>query len=199
LLLDLRAHGQSGGDLATGGYLERDDLDAVIDPLGAERPTQARRVLLFGASTGGAVAVACAARRDDLAGVVADGLFADYRDAARVHATLVGAPALWLQPLAIRWAERRSGARFADVRPIDLLRAVRCPVMVVHGEADPFSPPAVREAFGRVFADRADARDEHWVLPGVGHLLALAAEPDAYRRRVASFVDRATRDDPTRE
>src|SRR5258707_11879026 len=58
LALDLRAHGQSGGEQCTAGYFERHDVSQAIDQLRAERPLQTQRLVLFGISMGAAVAAA---------------------------------------------------------------------------------------------------------------------------------------------
>src|SRR5205814_8004998 len=58
LALDLRAHGESGGDQCTAGYFERHDVNQVLDQVRAERPEETRTIVLFGISMGAAVATA---------------------------------------------------------------------------------------------------------------------------------------------
>ena len=188
LLVDLRAHGESEGVHCTGGYFERDDLDAVIDSLRARRPEATKLIALFGVSLGGAVALATAARRDDIHAVIADATFADYRRAAIIHARLIGAPLTHLTPLAIRWAERIAGARFDDVRPLDTIRASRCPVMLIHGDADPFVIDDDVIALTTALRTRGDERDAHLIVPGAGHCMAIVADPDAYAERLEAFL-----------
>ena len=188
LLIDLRAHGDSGGDHSTGGFHERDDLDTVLNQLRARRQDATRRVALFGVSLGGAVALAAAARRDDLAGVVVDSVYDDYRRAIATHARQMHAPLASLLPLTIALAERSSGARFADVRPVDTLARVRCPTMLIHGSADDFLPDGAGDALHAALAARAEPRDVYWIVQDAGHALALAADPAEYARRIATFA-----------
>jgi uncharacterized protein len=194
LLIDLRAHGESGGKFCTGGYFERDDLDAVLNDLRARRPEACERLALFGVSLGAAVAIVTAARRADIDAVIGESVFADYRRAAKTHGTLIGAPLISAVPLALRWAEHRSGARFADVLPVERVRQCAAPVLLIHGEADPFVPDderaALSDALSGVLSDQPQgiAKNVHWIVPGAGHCNAIAIDPDAYAKTLEAFL-----------
>jgi uncharacterized protein len=73
---DSRAHGESGGDACTYGYYEKQDLKQVLDRV------EARPVVLFGVSMGGAVALQAAAEDVRIAAVLAVSTFSDLRTAA---------------------------------------------------------------------------------------------------------------------
>lgn len=197
LAIDLRAHGESGGTMTTGGVRERDDLDLLINQLLARRPAQTRQVVLFGISLGGGVALATAARRDDLAAVITDSVFADYTAAATEHGELIGAPLPSLLPWTIRWAERLAAIRFDDAKPLSTLPNCECPVMLIHGDADPFVPDDQVLALGKALIDRAHPRDVHWIVEGAQHVIALERDPEAYRDRIAAFLDRALSRQPS--
>lgn len=188
LLIDLRAHGESGGVHTTGGYFERDDLDAVLDSLHQRWPGASKKIALFGVSLGGAVALAAAARRDDVHAVIADATFADYRTAATVHAGLIGAPLLRLTPLAIRWAEYLAGANFAEVRPLATIRSARCPIMLTHGDADPFVTDEDVAAMSVALRSRGEPRDVHFIVENVGHCMAIVGDPAAYAAKLRHFL-----------
>src|SRR5205823_1719032 len=141
LAIDLRAHGESGGVMSTAGFWERHDVSQVINALRAERPRETRQLALFGVSLGAAIAVATAEGRDDLAGVILESPFADYRAAVAAHGEMRGLPEGWVREVAIALAEKMSGADFVAVRPQELISRIRCPVMVIHAGLDPFIPP----------------------------------------------------------
>ena len=190
LALDPRAHGDSGGHESTAGYFERHDINQVIDRLRGERPAATRQVVLFGASLGAAVAVAAAALRDDVAAVVLESPFADFRAASAAHMDLLGLPGGFLQSAALRLAERMSGANFDDVRPIDVLRSVRCPALVIAPTDDVFLPPADAAAFESALAARppGSGPGEIWRVEGARHLLGVHADDEAYARRLQDFL-----------
>lgn len=184
LAIDLRAHGESGGTYTTGGYFERHDVDAVLNQLRAQRPSDTRQLVLFGASLGAAVALATAAGRDDLAAVVLDSPFADYRHAALAHMDLLGAPGRPLGRLAVRLAQWIAGADFGAVRPVDLIRRVSCPLLVIIPEQDVFLAPSD----ARAISEALGPAGRIWRVPGATHLTPLLAGPDEYRSRLESFL-----------
>jgi hypothetical protein len=193
LAIDLRAHGQSDGAACTAGDAERHDLADVLDQLRAERPGEARQVVLFGIGLGAAAAVGAAALREGVAdAVVLESPFADFRTAARAHFDLLGLPGGFIRSASVRLAAWMAGAEFAKVRPVDLLAHVACPVMVIAPTEDVFVSTDETAEFERAIASRTNARDDYWRVNGARHLEALYLAPDDYRERLRSFVDGAT-------
>jgi uncharacterized protein len=190
LAIDLRAHGESGGVLSTAGYWERHDVTQVINQFRAMRARETVTFAIFGISLGAAVAVATAALRDDIDAVILESPFADYRPAVAAHGKMRGLPGGWMRDTAIRLAEWLSEADFRAVRPRDLIPKLTCPVMIVQAGQDPFIPPEDAVAMGESMKVRGNNRDVLWSVPDAGHVLGLAAVgPDAYRARVAAFLD----------
>jgi pimeloyl-ACP methyl ester carboxylesterase len=195
LAFDLRAHGESEGTFSTAGYYERHDLNAVINLIRAERAHDTREVILFGVSMGAAVVTAAAATRDDLAAVVLESPFADFRRTAMIHIDLLGMPGPLFQRAALRVAEWLSGADFDAVRPVDLIPRLRCPVMVVVPELDVLVAPnevaALRSAVGARESLGGSAPDIFWLVPGAEHALPLEAVPAEYREQLSEFLSGA--------
>jgi pimeloyl-ACP methyl ester carboxylesterase len=186
---DLRAHGESEGRESTAGYFERHDVEQVISQLRAERPATTRHVVLFGASLGAAVATAVAALRDDVAAVVLESPYTDFCSAAMTHMDLLGLPGHLLQRAALRLAEWLAYAKFDDVNTIDLLRTVRCPVLVIAPAGDVFLPNTAMTAFEAALAGRRGSAV--WRVQGAAHMLAVQADADAYARRLQDFLAEA--------
>jgi pimeloyl-ACP methyl ester carboxylesterase len=194
LAIDLRAHGESGGRFCTGGYLERDDVVQVIDLLCARKPEESRQDVLFGASFGAAVAVAAADLlndRPEIAGVVLDSPVPDFTEAAMLQMDVLGAPDGLLRRLAVRLAERRSGARYAKVRLLDLLPKLRSPAMLIVPQLDRLYRNGEAERLREIC--EASPSNTFWHVAGVDHLLALPGDPDGYRDRLARFLNEADR------
>ena len=190
--IDMRAHGESGGTISTAGFYEWYDLDQVINELRAQRPGETKRLTLFGVSTGAAIVSAVATRRDDLAGIILDSPFADFRHAAMAHFDLLGLPGRPVQRLALRLAERMSGADFGAISPRATLGAVRCPVMLIQCEADPFTDTQDQAALRAVVDGRSNELDVYWRVEGCAHLMAVCADEEQYRQRVGDFLASTT-------
>ena len=199
LAIDLRAHGESGGRETTAGYYERHDLDQVVSQLRAERPRATRHVVLFGASLGAAAALAAAALRDDVTAVVLESPFTDFRAACGLHMDLLGLPGGWFQTAALRLAEWLAYAKFDDVRPVDLLRTVRTPVLVIAPADDVFLAGTGAAALEAALAARPPGAGAAQIfrVEGAGHLLGVHADADAYAARLASFLEKALATSPT--
>ncbi len=184
--IDLRAHGESEGEMTTAGFFERYDVDAAINQLKVRFPRQTQRLYLYGLSLGGAIAIATADVRDDIAGVVMDSTFADYAEALYVHSRLLGSPGWPVVPLAAKLAAWRAGVDFAAVRPVDLVARSRCPVLVIQGTTDPITD---RDTIARyTTATTSSAGSQHLILKGVGHLAGFRDASEVYGEAVRSMV-----------
>lgn len=189
LAIDLRAHGQSGGVHSTAGFYERHDVGQVINQWRAARAAETETLAIFGVSLGAAVATATAAMRDDVAGIVLESPFGDYRRAITAHGRMRGLPEGFIRDAAVGLAEWLSGADFRAVRPEALIAQVPCPVMLIHAGDDPFVPDDDAIALAEAFRTRGNARDAYWSVPGAGHVLGMAADSGEYRRRVGAFLN----------
>jgi fermentation-respiration switch protein FrsA (DUF1100 family) len=194
LAIDLRAHGESGGRYSTAGFHERNDLSQVIDQVRAEQPNDTQTLALFGVSLGAAVALASAVQREDLAAVVLECPFADYRNAVSNHSKIMGMPLHTLQPLAIRLAEWISQSDFNQIRPVDLIAKCPAPLMVIQSCNDPFvsSDAAVIEAAMKQ-RQESGAPTVFLPIPDAGHVLGICADPAAYKQRLESFLEENVR------
>src|SRR4029077_14093484 len=77
VMMDQRAHGESGGSMATYGWLERDDTRAVVDALiASEHPAH---IFALGESMGAGIALQSAGMDPRIEAVVAEAPFASLR------------------------------------------------------------------------------------------------------------------------
>jgi uncharacterized protein len=189
LAADARAHGSSGGALATYGVRERGDLRAWAD--WAQRQFPDECVFVAGASMGAANLMQtlpdvpfCAA--------VADSPFADLpslvvgRIGARLHLPpvlhrAVAGPVVWA---GMAYARLRHGVALRDASPIARLAGTRVPVLIIHGTADREIPDADARALAAVNPRFTTL----WLVPGAAHTQAWGAAPRTYPARVLSFL-----------
>jgi len=193
LVPDLRAHGESDGIYCTAGYWERHDLMQIIDQLRAAHPEQTVTIVLFGISLGAAVVAATAAMRNDLAAVVLECPFTDYRMAVRYQADRLAMPGPVFQNLMFVLAQWFSRADFAEVAPLKQVTKISCPLMVIQTGNDPFLLPpdfaAMQTAVETPPVGIGPAVPRVcWTIPNVHHVLAMVDNPVEYRRRLGEFL-----------
>ena len=179
LALEYRGYGKSGGVPSLAGV--QLDIDAALKTLLARPDVDGRRIVLFGQSLGGALAIHYAAQnkqRGVLRAVIADSAFADYR--AIVKEKLAGFfltwPFQWLPALTVD----------NDYSPLASVRAVSpLPLVLIHGERDAVVPAH----HSKRLYDAAAEPKELWLLPHAGHIESV--RDPALRRRLSEFVRRA--------
>jgi uncharacterized protein len=181
LLLEYRGYGRSGGTPSLAGV--QLDVDAALRALLERRDVEAQRIVLFGQSLGGALAIHYAARgahRDSLRAVVADSAFADYRLIVqeKMAGFLLTWPFQWLSVLTVD----------NDYSPQAAIGAVSpMPLLLIHGESDAIVPPH----HSRRLYEIAREPKELWLAPSAGHIQSL--HDPALRRRLGDFLRRVTR------
>jgi hypothetical protein len=110
---------------------------------------------------------------------VLDSPVPDFATAAMTQMERLGAPGGPLRRYAVRVAERLTGARFAEVRTLDLLPKLTCPALVIAPADDVLlagtAGDALREAVAA--SPAGGGRGAYWDVPGAGHLLALPTDP----------------------
>lgn len=182
LLLDSRAHGNSGGSRTTYGDLERNDVRAAIDFLASQADTQPGQLGLLGFSAGASPLAAVAAKDPRVAAVVLEGAVTSAADFSEDEA---GGWAWLKAPIAIS-AMRTNGIDFDAIRPIDAVAELSPKaLLVVHGKEDPLIP------LERPTALYAAARQPKQLLlvAGAGHGGFAAAQPETYPRALLAFFD----------
>lgn len=172
LLVDLRAHGESGGDCLTLGVKESADLRAVLDQAEEAFGKDIGPFAAFGYSMGGSTAVLAAGQDDRLQAVAAISAFADPRpilgDLLTYKSALGALPAVrdpaW--EFCRAYARWEAGFDPEANRPADAAVRLATPIFVAHGTADTFVPPS----HGRRLYDAPAHENKVWrPIPGAGH------------------------------
>lgn len=188
LLFDLRAHGQSEGDISTLGVLEVLDVRSAVDYLLGRPDVDPGRLGVYGNSLGAAIAIMAAAEIAELRSVVADSGFASVEWIVRNQFnSLVRLPA-WTAPLVLIFGSWQSGVDPSQIAPVDRIRRISPrPIMLIHGERD--TTFAVQNT--HLLSEAAGEPKEVWIVPRVDHAAAYGADPSRYVERVGGFFERA--------
>jgi uncharacterized protein len=191
VMMDARAHGASGGAMATYGWLERKDDRAVLDALEAsEHPAH---IFALGESMGAGIALQSAGADPRIEAVVAEAPFASLQEAAYDYAGLQRFPILGMTLFApgawtMVWHdERLAGFPASEVSPIKAVKQRAFPIFLICDEADTTLPCRYAE---KIYS-AARSPKQLWRVPGAMHAGALGMQPQEFRRRVLLFFEQA--------
>jgi fermentation-respiration switch protein FrsA (DUF1100 family) len=180
LAWDARAHGQSGGEISTIGYLEVLDVKAALDFALAQPGV--KHVGAWGGSMGAATLIRAAAEFPQIEAVFADSSFTSLDDELNY---LIPYPVI--NPLAKLIAQTETGIRIDAVDPLkDIAKISPRPVYIVHGKADAVAPPDA----GEKLFDAAHEPRFLWEKENVPHLQMYLDNPRRYQRRLVGFFDK---------
>lgn len=180
LALDYRGYGASDGFPTLAGV--QLDIDAAMRSLLTHKGVDPHRIVIFGQSLGGALAIYYAAHsayRADIRAVVIDSSFFDYREIAeeKLAGFFLTWPLQWLPWLTID----------DDYSPASSVAAISpLPLLLIHGDRDVVVP----YHHSRQLFERAGEPKELWIVPGAGHTQSLGSE--AVRRKLVDYLVRHT-------
>src|SRR5580704_7880923 len=190
VMMDSRAHGSSGGDMATYGFKERYDTVAITDAL--YRTEKVRRLYAHGISMGAAIALQAAAVEPRIAAVSAEDPFANLREVTYDYAGLDMSPFLGetlFRPasiFAMRAVEKSGGFDPDEVSPEKAVAQRPFPVLLICGTDDHRIPCRHAEAI----YNAATGSKELWIVQGAGHASAHGHAPAEYENRAVSFFEK---------
>lgn len=167
------------------GFRERDDVVAAVRFIRAASPDH--RIGVIGWSLGGASALLASPLEIDA--LVLESVFPSVEEAVHNRvATRLGVLHHILAPALLVQLRSRLGVDPTDVRPIERISQVGCPVLVAGGDQDPATPLHETE---RMFAAAREPK-QLVVFPGAGHVDLLQHDPGKYAGIVA-FLERHLR------
>jgi uncharacterized protein len=191
VMIDLRAHGESGGENCTYGFFEKKDVRAVVDYVLQQQPNTPRLGIL-GHSLGGAVALQTLAEEPRLQFGIIESTFADFRDIVYDYQQrMFKISSHALADNAIGRAAAIAGFEPDSVRPAEAARRIRQPMLMVHGDRD----ERIKIDYGRLnFNNLASADKEFYVVAGGTHSQVATIGGAAYQAKIESFLARVTGD-----
>jgi len=189
LLPDARAHGVSGGQLATYGLLERNDIRQWFELLGAREGPSC--IFGFGESMGAAQLLQSLNTGARFCAVAAESSFASFREIAydRMGQPLHLGPWVgrtFFRPLvevAFLRARWKYGLDMEKVSPEDSVAATTVPVLLIHGQVDSNIP--VRHSR---LIHRRNSNTQLWEVQGADHCGAISTAPREFEQRLLNWV-----------
>lgn len=168
---DWRAHGESGGDFATYGIKEKDDVTSWINWL--QSSTDSKKYYALGESYGAAILLQSLENENRICAAAAESSFATFREAAYDRGgQLIGTsdfagrtmffPAIEAAFWTASW---KYSFDFSEISPLKSLAVTKTPVLLIHGDVDNNIP--VRHSRLMYSSDKNNSNVEYWESHGV--------------------------------
>jgi fermentation-respiration switch protein FrsA (DUF1100 family) len=190
LLPDARAHGLSGGDLATYGLTESDDIHRWASWL--EENQRPRCVFGFGESMGAGQILQALSKETRFCGVMAESPFESFREVSYArfgrpfHAgPWLGRTFFWpTDEVGFLYVRLRYGLDMDLASPKEAVAAAKVPVFLIHGTSDRNIP-----AYNSEDIQAANpAKVVLWLVPQAEHCGARSVAPADFDRRILSWL-----------
>jgi len=182
LLFDFQAHGESQGEMITFGHLESKDAEAAVNFVKALHPN--KPVAAIGVSLGGAAAV-LADPPLELDGLIVESVYPTINEAVSNRLRMCfGRIGPFLTPLLTLQIGPRLGISLSDLRPIDKIRRISCPLFVMAGTDD--QRTTLAESL-RLY-ETAGVPKQFWPVKGAGHIDLHRHAGKEYEVRVRHFL-----------
>lgn len=187
LAIDLQAHGESPGTEVTIGYHESKNISAAVQYAKQSHPNEP--VAILGVSLGGAAALMASPL--DIDALILESVFPTVEAAIhnRVHAKL-GVFSYIPAELLLLQLEPRLGISRQQLRPIDAIGDVQCPIFVISGKADPHTTD---EETLQLFERARDAK--LWLIDGAAHVDLHEFTQTDYEQRILNFLEESLQPD----
>lgn len=185
LLMDLRGHGKSEGDVIGFGYL--DHLD-VLSWMTFLKQKGAKSFLLYGVSMGASTVMLCADKvQEDVCAIIEDCGYATLRDQllyiVEHMVKKVPAPFLvWCLSLVMKG---KGGYRIPQVNCLKSVSQSKVPMLFLHGERDGFIQPEMMETLYQA----CPTKKQKILIPKARHANASKVNPELYWQAVDQFLN----------
>ncbi len=193
LLPDARAHGESGGDVATYGVKEIDDIHRWVSWVCAHDPPPERCIYGFGESYGAALMLQSLAVEPRYCAVVVESPFSTAREmsyeriSGPVHlgswfGRTLGRPVI---DFAVLYAGMRYNVDLLKPSPWDALEHSNVPVLLIHGMEDRNIEPRHSVALAQAGAGHVQL----WLVPKAFHTGAWTAAHSEFEARTLGWFN----------
>ena len=191
LLPDARRHGESGGELATYGLKETDDIHRWVSWIYANDPPATDCVYGFGESYGAALMLQSLAGETRYCALAVESPFSTAREMSYERVSSPIHLGTWFgrtlgQPViasAALYARVRYGVDLLKPSPMEALEHSEVPVLLIHGMKD----RSISPRHSLALAKAAPNHVQLWMVPNAGHTGAWSAAPGEFEATVLQW------------
>ncbi|MFZ5354885.1 MAG: alpha/beta hydrolase [Bacillota bacterium] len=196
ILVEMRAHGESEGDVICVGFKEYLDTEAAVEYIKNDTRYKDVPIVVFGLSMGGATAINSIGEIPEIDGLISLSAYSSWEDAFHDNMLLMDSPkflAAIQKPFVKLYTTFKYGFESFNISPKKEIKKLgNRPALLMHSKDDSQVPFA---SFERIMAN-APKHVETWVREGDLHLILKDAsflEPEKdkeYTETILSFLDK---------
>ncbi|MGC4035082.1 MAG: alpha/beta fold hydrolase [Chitinophagaceae bacterium] len=183
LLVDLRGHGNSSGNVTSLGYYESEEVKLAYDYVQGKGE---KKIFLWGMSLG-AVVIAKALNDYDIrpSGAMLEMPFYSLQSFLEGRAKLLGFPGEPFGFFVTTWVGIEQGYNGFGFKISDCAKKINCPVLLQWGDHDPFITTAQAK---KIFDNIQTSKKRMIIHENAGHLSFLGYDPLKWRDDVKAFL-----------
>lgn len=185
LLIEMRGHGASEGNLASYGYYESKDIGCWVQKMRRYYGEQVN-IALHGQSMGAAASLMYIESHWDIQFVVADCSYSDSEELLGHQIQAVGKlPPQLFVPALKQLMRHRGGYELKEVSPIHAAEHSPVPILFVHGDQDEIIPYQMSQ---EMYDLRNHPKDRLVIVKGAKHVEAYPTAPEQYVQALKEFI-----------
>ena len=186
LMIDFRAHGNSGGNIATIGMRETEELKLAYDYIKGKGE---KKIFLWGCSMGAVVVIKTVSQYAlQPSGVILEMPFASLQTHLQARARALGFQGFPEKPFGFFvswWMGVERGFNGLRYKTTNYTKDLKCPVLYQWGTQDNY---VLRKETDKVYGAIASANKKLVIYENAGHESLLAFDPKKWRNEVESFL-----------
>ncbi|MBW8010761.1 MAG: alpha/beta hydrolase [Chloroflexi bacterium] len=187
IMVDMRAHGGSEGEVISFGVMELQDMEAIYQYLLTRPEVDPERIGILGNSNGAAISILYTAQNQQIKALITVSSYASLQDEIAIGIeALTILPAFPFAPLIQYFAEQEVGFQAEDISAIAVIDQIAPrPIFILQGGAD----TAIPTDSGQRLYDTANEPKELWFEPDLGHISFDVEMPEEFEARIIAFFD----------
>jgi len=196
VLLEMRAHGESEGEVISLGYKEYLDVQAVVDHIKEDSKYANIPIVVYGLSMGGATAINAIGQIPEIDALISMSAYSSWEDAFCDNMVNMGAPKLWgvlQKPFVKLYTTTKFGLNNYNISPKRQIKELGDrPSLLIHSKEDSQIPYL---SFQRIM-ENAPSHVETWVREGDSHFIVendkfiKPYKDEEYAERIIGFLDK---------
>lgn len=189
VLIDLRAHGLSSGELISWGYYESEDVKAAVDFIKLNDNLNNVPIVAIGCSLGSVAVLKAASEGLDIKAIVLDSGFADLEEHLRYMVNKKFKVFSKVFPIIKYSFNKILDGAVDKLKPYKLISNIKIPVFILHSKSDIIIP--VSSAYKLYKNINNNNFKDVWIVEDSQHIKIFKDYKQEYKSKITSFFSKA--------